>query len=106
MFYCPSPHKHKLTESRSPLPILIENGNGVTNLVGIARPKLEKLTIHSLHTRTSLARSDGGLNPRTVLFRTHIVRQLPAATATAISISVTRPKKEAGLGNISNKIAI
>jgi len=74
MFYYPFPYKHKLTESRSPLPILIENGNGVTNLVGIVRPKLEKLTIYSLHTRTSLARSDGGLNPRTVLFRTHIAR--------------------------------
>lgn len=101
----PFPHIHELTESRSPPPIFIKNGNGVTSLVGIARPKLKKLTIHFLHTRTSLGRSDGGLSLQIVLFRTDLARQFQAAAATAISISVIGLEKEAGPGNISNKVA-
>ena len=64
----------RLTESRSPLPVMIERENGATNVVGITRPKLERLTIHSLNSRTSLVGSDGGLNLQAVMLRTHQAR--------------------------------
>jgi hypothetical protein len=69
------------------------------NIVRAARPKLKKLTITSLSTRTSLIGSDGGPNLQAILLRTHQVRQLSAVSATATSIFVT------GLRNISNNIA-
>ena len=65
----------RLTESRSPrkiyrswsgLQILIENENGPTNLVEIAR-KLEKVTIHSLETKANLVGKNSGFNPQAAL---------------------------------------